>query len=348
MLTLKDLQSLARKDVPWEDILSGVNETTGFISPSLFELTNLRQRYIYPPEKFSFHNFSNASRVIDVKTCEQIIVSYDENECCFVTNGQKIHLTRCVAYFECPTCHREVKFEGNPARAHRQTFMCKACQKKVLHKCIDYRVNYENAFEAKYGKGIRRPLQSKAVQEKMTSTMIERYGVPYSMQSNTIVERHKANMVKMYGKENFFSGLNPRIAFPNAIEKCAINGSNFEKEIAEFILTVDPEAYSCLTRYFYITIDDGNTVVPDVYSPTLGLLVEAYGDYWHANPETYNSAKVFHNSLSMQEIHDHDIKRVQSMEAKLGVKCQIVWEKDWKSDPISCKERLLNAIGENK
>lgn len=92
-----------------------------------------------------------------------------------------------------------------------------------------------------------------------------------------------------------------------------VRGSEFEREIAEFVSQYDNEAYSCLNRHFYFQTEDG-CIIPDVYSKKYSLIIEAYGDYRHANPHVYEASKVFHNGFTMQQIFEKDETRREETE----------------------------------
>lgn len=53
----------------------------------------------------------------------------------------------------------------------------------------------------------------------------------------------------------------------------------------------------------------GKTYRPDFYIPKLNLIIECYGDYWHANPNLYEeTAQIFRN-ITAKDIWDRDRER---------------------------------------
>jgi very-short-patch-repair endonuclease len=68
------------------------------------------------------------------------------------------------------------------------------------------------------------------------------------------------------------------------------------------------------------------------------LIVEIFGDYWHANPEIYESEDVLKIGKA-SDIWNKDKIKIDTYK-QLGYKVLIIWEKDWIKD----KEAQLNKI----
>ncbi|VVC05186.1 Uncharacterised protein [uncultured archaeon] len=69
----------------------------------------------------------------------------------------------------------------------------------------------------------------------------------------------------------------------------------------------------------------------DFVVPELSLCIEFYGDYWHCNPEKYQSD--FLNSQerkTAQQIWDYDKARIEAIRRKRNFDVFVVWEKDRK------------------
>ena len=88
------------------------------------------------------------------------------------------------------------------------------------------------------------------------------------------------------------------------------------------------------------TIKIGNNwYLPDIFVSKDGIIIEYFGDYWHANPKIYNSDDIIHHDLSAQNIWEHDYKRQKELE-DLGYRMIIVWDSEYKKD----KQQILNSI----
>lgn len=55
--------------------------------------------------------------------------------------------------------------------------------------------------------------------------------------------------------------------------------------------------------------EQGKTYRPDFYIPKLNLIVECYGDYWHANPNLYEETALIFRNIAAKDIWDRDIER---------------------------------------
>lgn len=341
-INLDDLISLAKSGATWRSIIDHVNESTNFQVADKEEKEKISSKYKNCPDIFSFRNFDTAKYSLIISENRKTNVKFCIDSCTLVeSTGKHNKLSNTLCYHDCVTCGNETKYEGNPSRANRNCFMCKACQKKVLHKCADKREVYENSILKLYG--VRRPLQSKMIHDSMTKTMTERYGHAYTMQSPYLIERHKNSMLKKWGKENYFCNINPAVEFSESFKNLPVRGSRFEREIAEFVSLHDTEAYTCLNRHFYFQTQDG-CIIPDVYSKKYSLIIEAYGDYWHANPHVYETNKLFHNGLTMQEILEKDEKRLRHISDSLKCNSIVVWEHDWNNNREACEQRILELM----
>jgi G:T-mismatch repair DNA endonuclease (very short patch repair protein) len=70
-------------------------------------------------------------------------------------------------------------------------------------------------------------------------------------------------------------------------------------------------------RYFY-----------DLYIPSINLIIEIQGDYWHANPNRYNAEDLVHYKfadIKAQDIWDRD-KVKQDFAISKGYKLIVIWE----------------------
>jgi hypothetical protein len=72
-------------------------------------------------------------------------------------------------------------------------------------------------------------------------------------------------------------------------------------------------------------------------------IIEFNGDYWHANPETYDSLELI-NGKEAKNIWEKDEKRIEWLKSS-GYEVLIIWEKDYKKNTNliidNCKKFLL-------
>lgn len=86
-----------------------------------------------------------------------------------------------------------------------------------------------------------------------------------------------------------------------------------------------------------VRIKIGNTYIkPDGFDKSTNTIYEFYGDYYHGNPNIFESDKINHkNKKTMKELFQHTLVREELIKTK-GYKIVTIWESDWNK----IKERL--------
>jgi G:T-mismatch repair DNA endonuclease (very short patch repair protein) len=79
---------------------------------------------------------------------------------------------------------------------------------------------------------------------------------------------------------------------------------------------------------------------PDFYVPEKNLIIEVYGDFWHANPKKYNDSYLIYEDITANEIRNRDSVRLGQI--KKATKCEIMIL--WESDILSNLEEVLENI----
>jgi G:T-mismatch repair DNA endonuclease (very short patch repair protein) len=70
----------------------------------------------------------------------------------------------------------------------------------------------------------------------------------------------------------------------------------------------------------------------DVYLPQYNLLIEYNGDYWHCNPNKYNTDYINNKkNMTAKEIWEYDKDKIYLAE-KNGYYCEVIWESDYKQN----------------
>lgn len=88
----------------------------------------------------------------------------------------------------------------------------------------------------------------------------------------------------------------------------------------------------------------GNKIyVPDFYIPDLNIVIECYGDYWHANPIIYKSESVMFGKIPINDIWKKDVIRKKSFEDS-GYTFLSFWESDIKNNINKIKEEIWENI----
>jgi len=98
----------------------------------------------------------------------------------------------------------------------------------------------------------------------------------------------------------------------------------------------------------YIPNYRGLGVELDIFFPTLNKAIEFNGDYWHCNPQMFDSD--YFNKQKQQFAHEiwQKDKLKESLCKSNNISLLTVWERDWKHNNISIKGNLLTYIGSMK
>lgn len=87
------------------------------------------------------------------------------------------------------------------------------------------------------------------------------------------------------------------------------NRSKMEKELLRYVENI------CSDKVITKSIKINNKwLIPDIVIENLGLIIEFYGDYWHANPKFYKRGDIVHHNLTAGEIWEHDKERVKKFD----------------------------------
>ena len=204
--------------------------------------------------------------------------------------------------------------------------------------------------------GIPTPTHSDAANKSMNrrvATNIEKFGAINSLSSGTI-GYHKRNdtVEKKYGVTNVFQldsikqkSYNTNIKkyglpFP---QHAPIKGTLTKPHVVvlEYLdylnisYIIDPRnKFSKYNEY----LDRIYSPVPDVYIPDKKIIIEIYGDYYHANPIFYKETDIlkirWNNVYNItgkfpiaKNIWDEDNARIEQLKS-FGNKCLILWEND--------------------
>ena len=77
------------------------------------------------------------------------------------------------------------------------------------------------------------------------------------------------------------------------------------------------------------------------------IIVEFYGDFWHANPNRYKSDDIVHHSVIAKEIWKRDKERVDIL-LKNGYTIFIIWQSIYDLNKEECVSKLIKEIDENQ
>ena len=118
----------------------------------------------------------------------------------------------------------------------------------------------------------------------------------------------------------------------------SINESKLEKEFrTELKKKLDGRKVKKLTlkignKWFY----------PDVKIDK-DILVEFYGNYWHANPKMFKPEDVVHHNLTAKQIWEKDRERIEILKTN-GFKVFIVWQSEYQRNKEKVIQTLINSF----
>lgn len=197
----------------------------------------------------------------------------------------------------------------------------KALQIKMAKVTSLERFGYENAssspvikmkrqqtFQARLG--VSNPFQDQKIKDRIRETHIRKYGHPYP-------GAHSLKRTRISG---------PHQRLSDALAKHGISHHNE-------VVIYRPDVFSKFKA-------------PRVDILIEGLIVEVFGDYFHANPIKYRASDLissFKGKCEAASIWESDDNRLQKLQ-RCGFKTLVVWEYDVKTDLSSVIERIQNEL----
>ena len=239
-------------------------------------------------------------------------------------DGEKYYVTR-----KCPNCGKDIKTTSKDkviaCRNHfnklEGTSLCKPCSLKL-------QVGEGNPF---FGK--------KHTKESLKKMSKSKTG-QYTGDQNHMKQEKYRQMSRNIMRSNWDNGILDRKVISEQMKQTQRSGkiksgivSKREKEIVKEIKQL---GYNPIHSY---RVD---SKICDVYIPSLNLIIEYFGDYWHCNPKKYESD--FFNKKKGKfawELWDYDKKKIDLIKS-YGYNLEVVWEGD-----LKLNNKLIELIIEN-
>lgn len=230
-------------------------------------------------------------------------------------------LKTCITV-RCPKCGRVYSTQrGHLMR--RTHLLCKNCCYSFtqLHGGVE---RFEQTMLKKYG--CTRPIQNQEIKKRIQATMQEKYGANSPLESTIIQKKITNTMTERYGVENPFHSKQ----FQYQCKKHYINHSDkgdnlmeqLSKDIPFALLYGDDEKVFTFKNHWYRV---------DGFIPEKNFAIEFQGNYYHANPEMYESDHVFEmwgKTKTAKEIWEKDALRKKELEEKYHITVLYIWEKE--------------------
>lgn len=156
-------------------------------------------------------------------------------------------------------------------------------------------------------------------------------GITNVFQRNSIKEQIKQTLFDKYGvyTAGALSTNHNKESGPHKLVLDALREQNYicESELSNS----NKERFRAFNEYygkFY-------SPIPDIIVESHKLIIEIYGNYWHANPEVYDDLDVIvkygHRHKTAAEIRKEDESRITQLQS-FGYNVCILWESDIQTD----------------
>lgn len=197
--------------------------------------------------------------------------------------------------------------------------------------------------------------------DERNKTVKEKYGVDNVFQIPEImdriqndelyIERYGLTRVELIRKNtlNYFNSLNDEQkkdwhnkmskSFSNKISKMnkgKITESKIENKVESCFIDIG----ILYIKQFMILIDQTNACYfYDFYIPSLNMIIEINGDYWHANPSKYQPTYKFRGQTALEKWEKDKNKNNKAIEMGYNIIC--IWESEIKKLKT---EQLINYL----
>lgn len=221
----------------------------------------------------------------------------------------------------CPLCKEKIKTKSKDrniaCRNHfnkiNGTGHCKKCSLKL-------QIGEGNPF---YGKKHNKETKNKISNSRKGKAT----GKNNSMAKKKWRDKSKKNLIKRWqsgeldDKKIFFSERLKQTIREGKIKSVCV--SKKEKEILKYIENLGFEVVGSYR------ID---TKICDIFIPSLNLIIEYNGDYWHCNPKKYKSNYFNHKkNLFAKQIWEYDRNKLEIIRNN-GYNLEVIWETDIKNN----------------
>jgi len=179
--------------------------------------------------------------------------------------------------------------------------------------------------------GVTVPMKNEVIKNKISSTMKERYGVPWFLSKGENYDKTIQKIIfEKHGYESRIEGLfkRPHSQSVSKQEKSFIDWLVNYFDLKNFYSYLNSQK-----KIKFLTEQVENRVFffLDFYDFENNIVIEYFGDLWHANPTLFDEK--FVNPVTKEtakEIWETDRKKRVETIKQLNCEYIVVWENDWK------------------
>jgi G:T-mismatch repair DNA endonuclease (very short patch repair protein) len=220
---------------------------------------------------------------------------------------------------KCPKCNKDIKTTSkdktiacrNYINALNGGYLCKPCSLKLQE-----------------GKG--NPFYGKKHTKNSIKKMSDSRSGKYTGNENHMKKKEYRDMSKNIMRSNWDNGILDRKVISEQMKQTRRSGkikstitSKKEREIVSFLRSLNIEVISSFRV---------DSKVCDIYIPSLNLIIEYNGDYWHCNPNKYDG-DYFNQKKNKyaKDIWEYDSNKLELIR-NYGYNLEVVWETDLKTN----------------
>lgn len=169
-------------------------------------------------------------------------------------------------------------------------------------------------------------------------------------------------MIEQYGEEEgrkkFENFCIERINNTVSYSKQSISLFNYVLKLLDLYHIPTTNIYYSTHNKEYPVISDKKSYMLDYYDKDNNILIEYYGNYWHASPKLFKENDIIRvrkysllnkkseeAEVTAKDIWEKDDARMKDIDKILNhPSCLIVWESDWKHDQIGTLKNIMKEL----
>lgn len=254
--------------------------------------------------------------------------------------GTLISSTRLVV--KCDTCN-STSWETTWINRRIRSFdMCQTCKNKcgVTGMLGKKHTVEQRALWSKERSGNANPSKRTDVRAKISLKLKGRDA--YWLKGKKRPEHASFMKKRMLDVWNSHEHFDLRAKYVDALENVrrilGIGHSKLHDEIKNMLISENIGKFQSEQRIDRFTVDE-----LDIEHR---VIIEIYGDFWHANPISYHADDIITfpgRHVRAGDLWNKDVDRRKVLE-QLGFQVEIIWENEWKKDRESVIRRMNNVI----
>lgn len=167
----------------------------------------------------------------------------------------------------------------------------------------------------------------------------------YEERCNKISKSNSKNYyIETYGEE---LGLNKWNSYVSKLKKCSLGNTKSKVSYEKIYDPLIKKGYNVLPEY---VVNCNKVFKVDFYLNEFNVVIEYFGDYWHANPKIFKDELFIHKSIKIPiyEIWNKDKLRLNLIQESLNCSILVIWESTSHEILIEKIEEYIELLKKNK